>query len=103
MTDHYADVVENPRQAITNRSRSTKELEAYMAKTDTVLKDQLDKLIVQFRTKSPVFWQQFKSARNIIDLGHRKKAKENEQEQSADAQSTDAKSTDVQSIDVQAA
>ena len=92
LTNTFRAVVENPRQSITNRVRATKEIRAYFKETDSIVKNRMDNLIHHFKATSPVFWQQYKSARKIIDLGHRKKGErpveENEQEQSADAQFT---------------
>lgn len=79
LIDRYAEVVENPRQSITNRARSTKELKEYMTKADTILKDQLDKLVNQFKVKSPAFFKQYKGARIIIDRGIPKKEKKIEE------------------------
>jgi len=78
----YTDAVENPRQAMTNRVRSTTELKEYMAQTNTVLKEQLDTLIFQFRNINSVFYKQYNNARMIIDLGYRKKAEKSDPETS---------------------
>ena len=81
LTEQLTSIVENPRQAITNRSRATKQLSEYILKADTMIKNRLDRLINQFKSNSPDFWQQFKNARKIIDLGHRKRVNENDEEQ----------------------
>jgi len=73
LTDIYADIVEDPRQAITNRIRATKAIKQYIAEADSILKDRLDILVNHFKETSPVFWQQYKSARLIINLGRRKR------------------------------
>ena len=70
--DTYTEKVEEPRQAITNRSRSTKELKDLFIDADRIMKEQLDKLMPQFKTDSKIFWQQYQNARLIIDLGHRR-------------------------------
>lgn len=69
--DKYAEKVEDPRQAITNRSRATKELADNFKNIDKVLKEQLDKLMLQFKTEAKIFFQQYQNARLIINLGHR--------------------------------
>lgn len=74
LNDAFAAIVENPRQAITNRAKATTYLQGYFKQADTIVKDRLDKLMNYFREKSPDFWQQFISARKIINLGHGKKA-----------------------------
>jgi len=71
--DAYATVLENPRQAITNRSKATKKLKAQISAADTILKNRLDKLINRLKEKSPDFWMQYNDARKIINLGHRRK------------------------------
>lgn len=73
LTEKYAAGVENPRQAITNRSRATKELKDLMSEANVVLTDYLDKLIHLFKANAPEFWQQFIIARKIVNLGHRKR------------------------------
>lgn len=73
LTEKYAEKVEYPRQAITNRTRATKELKDQMSKASAVLNDHLDRLIYLFKSNVPEFWQQFKSARKIVNPGHRKR------------------------------
>ena len=67
----YLGIIEDPRQAITNRSTATKELKDHFKEGDKILKEQLDKLMPQFKTTGPLFWQQYQNARMIIDLGRR--------------------------------
>ena len=74
LNDEYSVIIENPRQAVTNKSRVTKYLTDYFKQSDIILKERLDKLMNYFRENSPDFWHQYKSARKIIDLGHRKRA-----------------------------
>jgi len=69
----FRSIVENPRQAITNRARATSEIKVYFAEADKVLKCRLDKLINHYKASNSAFWKQYKSARKIIDLGHRKR------------------------------
>jgi hypothetical protein len=76
LTEQYASIVEDPRQAITNRSRATKELKDLMTNANTVLTDHLDRLIHLFKSSAPTFYQQFINARKIVNLGHRKRKEE---------------------------
>jgi len=69
LINKYADQVQNPRTAIGERSTATQELEALFVEGDTVLKEQLDKLIEIFKVSAPNFYNQYKSARVIVDLG----------------------------------
>lgn len=64
--------VENPRQAVTNRTKATVYLKQYFKESNIILKERLDKMMDYFTLKSPDFWLQYKSARKVIDLGHRK-------------------------------
>jgi len=73
LTENYAAIVEDPRQAITNRVRATKELKNLMNEVKILLTDHLDRLIHQFKLSSPEFWQQYANARKIVNLGHRKR------------------------------
>ena len=76
LIDNYSINAENPRQAITNRARATSELKENFKKADKILKEQLDKLMLQFKEKSYAFHKQFQNVRMIIDLGVRHKKKE---------------------------
>lgn len=65
----YEDVLQSPRTAIGARSTATQELEELFVQADTILKEQLDKLMEIFRFTAENFYKQYKSARVIIDLG----------------------------------
>jgi len=78
LNDAYSAIVANPRQAITNRPKTTSYPNNYFKDADIILKERLDKLVNYFKNSSPDFWHQFKSARKIIDLGYRRKKKEEE-------------------------
>ena len=75
LTEKYAETCEDPRHAITDRSRATKQLKDLFKNADSILKMRLDKMIVQFKENRPDFWQHFKNARKIVNLGHRKRKK----------------------------
>ena len=77
----YADTVEDPRQAITNRARATTELKEHFKQTDKILKEQLDKLMPQFKKTKFAFYQQYFNARLIIDMGVRHNKEEEEENQ----------------------
>jgi len=78
LIEAYASCLENPRQAVTNKARATKKLKEQFSLADTILKDRLDRLVNRYKESHPDFWNQYKFARKILDLGHRKKAKESE-------------------------
>jgi hypothetical protein len=73
LTEQYAAQVEDPRQAVTNRARATKELKDLLNEANMMLRDHLDRLIYHFKASAPEFWQQYKNARKIVNLGRRKR------------------------------
>jgi len=79
LNDAFSASVENPRQSVTNRAKATKYLKGYFKEADIVLKERLDKLINYFEESSPDFWNQFISARMIIDLGRGKRVVKEEE------------------------
>jgi hypothetical protein len=80
LTEKYAATCEDPREAITNRARATKQLKDLIKNADTLLRTRLDKLIILFKSKQPDFWQQFKNARKIVNLGYRKRGEHSVEE-----------------------
>ena len=53
-----------------------------LKETDKILKEQLDKLMTQFKISNPEFYQHYFNARMIIDLGIRhKKIEESDEEE----------------------
>jgi len=76
LNDNYSVIIENPRQAVTNRTRATKYIQMYFSQTDIIIKERLDKLMNHFKEENPDFWHQYKSARKIVNLGHRKRKPE---------------------------
>jgi len=73
LISNYRKAVEDPRQAITNRSRATQELAELFAQADRILKERMDTLLEHFKSLSSEFYKQYKNARKIVDLGHRKR------------------------------
>ncbi len=67
----FNSVVVDPREAITDRSTATQELVILFSKFDGILNDQLDKLMVNFKSSEPIFYRQYTNARIIVDLGVR--------------------------------
>lgn len=65
----YEDILGAPRTAIGERSTARQELEALFDTGDGILKEQLDKLMEIYRPTALAFYNQYKSARVIIDLG----------------------------------
>src|SRR5215213_5089805 len=65
--DDYSAKNMNPRAALSGRKTANTNLAALFRENDSVLKDQMDKLIEQFREAHPDFVQTYFSTREIID------------------------------------
>ena len=76
--DAYEASVAKPREAITNRSTATTELENLLKEGDNILDNRLDKLMSNFKQSDPVFYSTYFNARLIVDLGRRGTADEPE-------------------------
>jgi hypothetical protein len=80
--DDFAALVAKPRTEIITRSRATSSLEDLFKETNELLRNQLDKLMLVLRLGNPVFYNEYKSARIIVDLhGSRKETVETEVEE----------------------
>ena len=66
---NYTAAISSPRNAVSLRTAYVKDLSNLFAKTDKLLKEQLDKLSVQFKTSHTDFYNAYKSNRIIIDPG----------------------------------
>ena len=69
LTTAYEELLQSPRQAIGERSTAKQELEQLFTDGDKILKEQIDKLMELYRTTEVTFYNKYKSARVIIDLG----------------------------------
>lgn len=78
--DDYEAIVAGPRNAITDRSTATAELENLFKSGDDVLDNKLDKLMTQFKQTDPGFFTQYFNSRKIVDSGRRGTAEESEPE-----------------------
>lgn len=67
----FADILAKPRTAIGTRATATSKLIELFQQADDLLKNQLDKLVVNFQTTNPIFYNKYQNARIIIDLGRR--------------------------------
>lgn len=65
----FSAAVPSPRNAVSLRAAYKKDLTNLIKQTDKLLKEQLDKLSVQFKTPNPDFFNAYKSNRIIIDPG----------------------------------
>lgn len=74
--DEFNAILSAPRQQIIHRKGATKQLSALFKEADTILKNEMDLLVVEFEKNHPDFVRNYKNARIIIDLrGRRRIAK----------------------------
>lgn len=66
---NYKANVPSPRNAISLRSAYVKDLHNLFSQTDKLIKEQLDKLSLQFQTSHTEFYNAYKSNRIIVDPG----------------------------------
>lgn len=67
LIDDYAAAVPTPRNAAAQRKAYATALKNHFKDADSILKDQLDKLAVQFKSTNPDFYNTYKNNRIIID------------------------------------
>jgi hypothetical protein len=75
----YENFINRPQIIREERSLHTKNLKELFSEADSLLYDQLDKLIVLFKTVSPDFYFAYKTARNVINYSKRSRKDENEE------------------------
>lgn len=69
LIDDYAAIIPAPRNAVSVRSAARTALSGFFKQSDLILKNQMDKLSLQFQTANPDFFNAYKSNRIIIDAG----------------------------------
>lgn len=69
--DDFAAIIAKPRTAIGTRATATTRLVELFSQADDLLKNQMDKLMVTYQNAQAVFYNQYQSARTIVDLGVR--------------------------------
>lgn len=72
----YRSLMSAPRTATTERTTAGIRLKGWFDAADLLVQDTMDKLIEFFRESAPVFYNEYKQARIIIDLGVRRQTKE---------------------------
>lgn len=65
--DAFDAAQSRPRQAKASSSAATKELSRYFKQVTEVLVDRLDGLMVPFKSTEPVFFNEYKAARVVVD------------------------------------
>lgn len=69
----YTDILAKPRTAVGTKATATTKLVELFQNSDDLLNNQIDKLIISYQNTSPKFYQQYQSARIIINLGENTK------------------------------
>ncbi|MBK7945202.1 MAG: hypothetical protein IPJ85_07830 [Flavobacteriales bacterium] len=67
--DAYANVVSAPRNAAVVRKGATAEIDTLMKDSMKILNNRMDKLMPEFETSAPEFFQEYFAARIIVDNG----------------------------------
>jgi hypothetical protein len=75
----YENFINRPQIVKEERALYTKNLKELFSEADSLLYDQLDKLIVLYRKSSPDFYFAYKTARNIINYSKRSRKEETEE------------------------
>jgi hypothetical protein len=71
--DSYQRLISKPMEAAGARKQKTASLQQRFATLDSTLYDKLDKLIVLFKDTHPDFYNEYRTARNLIDTSARHK------------------------------
>jgi uncharacterized protein (UPF0335 family) len=75
----YKNYINRPQIVREEHALYTKNLKELFSEADSILYDQLDKLIVLFKTSSPNFYFSYKAARNIINFSKRNRKEKTEE------------------------
>ncbi len=65
--DEYADVIPSPRNAVSARASHAATIKLLFKQADKIVKDQMDKIVLQFKTPNQSFYNAFKNNRVIVD------------------------------------
>jgi uncharacterized protein YecE (DUF72 family) len=76
----FSDMLSQSRKAISTRATATSRLEELFEETDDLLKNQLDKLMITYKNSHPRFYNTYKKARQIVDMGKHSRTEEPEPE-----------------------
>jgi len=66
--DAFDTAQSGPRQATASSSAATKELVKLFQQASEILNDRLDGLLVPFKSTQPTFFNEYRSARAIVDI-----------------------------------
>jgi len=77
----HPDNLTTGRVSVSERKAANEKLKIVFLQVDALLKKQLDRIVVRYRTNEPEFYQIYQNARHIVNYGVRhKKPKEPEKE-----------------------
>jgi len=62
----FREVHPAPRQRVTASSAATKEIRSLLNKVSTLLQERIDRLMVQFTTSAPDFYNEYVAARTVV-------------------------------------
>lgn len=72
--DTYKLAMMGPQMAGAQRQQFTALMEGEFKRGDMIIRDRIDKLMLQFEESAPDVWAAYQAARKIINSGHRPKA-----------------------------
>jgi len=78
-------MIPKKREAVGISKTATRNMEEIFIETNDFLKKKMDNIMLAFRTTHPDFYQQYLSARIILDLGHGGEHTKEEPEQEQDS------------------
>jgi hypothetical protein len=71
--DSFKNLIAKPMETIGLRKQKTTNLKQHFASLNSTLKNKLDKLIMLFKSSHPDFYDEYRTARNIIGMSARRK------------------------------
>lgn len=74
----FAELLPRQRLSVTERKTANEKLKDLFARTDTLLKTQLDRLMLRYKQTQPEFYSSYKNSRHVINYGVRHKKEKEE-------------------------
>jgi hypothetical protein len=69
--DAFSLLIGQPRQQIGIVANATISIEQHFSAVNALLKNQLDNVLMQYKSTNPSFYNEYVSARILVDIGHR--------------------------------
>jgi hypothetical protein len=70
LIDAFENLQTKPRQNLAKRSAATRLMPTLIRKADRIVGRRMNKLVVQFKTSAPDFYNAYQTAVSIVDSGH---------------------------------